>query len=157
MKFKFKSSWIGLFLIAVMLFSTFAYAIIQSFYPKQTVKLPESNIIDYRLDPNLADVLIQSGATLITFEYNMGCDNCVNQKAALEFFANEYKQTIATVGKTTLFSIYLEEIVDETLDKSKITILSIYGEDKFVGANETEIFKSLCKLMVSPPATCVLT
>jgi len=145
MKLKFKASWIGLFLIATMLFSTFAYAVIQSFYPKQNTQLPESNVIDYRLDANLANALVQYGATIITFEYNAGCNNCVNQKAALEFFANEYKQ-----------QIWLEEILDETLDTSKITILSIYGEDKLADANETVIVNSLCKLMVAPPAACAL-
>lgn len=145
MKFKFKPAWIGLFLIAVMLFSTFAYAVIQSFYPKQNVKLPESNIIDYQLDLGLKDALMQYGATIITFEYNLGCNNCVNQKSALEFFANEYKQ-----------QIWLEKIVDESLDKSKMTISSVYGEDKLDDANETQIVSSLCKLMVTPPVTCAL-
>lgn len=142
---KFKPAWIGLFLIAVMLFSTFAYAVIQSLSPKQNTQLPESNIIDYQLDPNLRNALIQYGATVITFEYNMGCNNCINQKATLEFFANEYKQ-----------QIWLEEIVDESLDVSKITISSVYGEDNVVDANETQLYNSLCKLMVSPPVTCAL-
>jgi len=142
---KLKPAWIGLFLIAVMLFSTFAYAVIQSFYPQQNIELPESNIIDYQLDASLKNALIQYGATVITFEYNLGCGNCVNQKAALEFFASEYKQ-----------QIWLEEIRDESLDKSKITISSIYGEDSLIDANETGIVSTLCKLMVAPPVTCAL-
>lgn len=146
MKLKVRPAWIGLFLIAVMLFSTFAYAVIQSFYPKQNAKLPESNIIDYQLDANLKNALMQYGATVITFEYNLGCDNCVNQKAALEFFANEYKQ-----------QMWLEELVDESLDKSEVTISSIYGEDNLIDSNEAEIIKSLCKLMVAPPVACALT
>ena len=145
MKLKFKTSWIGLFLIAVMLFSTFAYAIIQSFYPKQNTQLPKTNIIDYHLDSNLINALIQYGATVITFEYNMGCNNCPDQKATLESFANEYKQ-----------QIWLEEIVDQSLDTSNITMSSIYGEDKLVDANETGIISTLCQLMVSPPVACAL-
>ena len=145
MKFKIKPAWIGLFLIGVMLFSTFAYAVIQSLYPRQKSELPKSNIIDYQLEPNLKDALVQYGATIITFEYNQGCDNCINQKSALEFFANEYKQ-----------QIFLEEMVNENLDKSTIAVSSIYGDDKLIDANETQIVDSLCKLMVSPPPTCVL-
>ena len=143
---KFKPAWIGLFLIATMLFSTFAYAVIQSFYPNQNAQLPESNVIGYRLDDNLRNALIQYGATVITFEYNLGCNNCVNQKAALESFANEYKQ-----------QIWLEEIVDESLDVSKISAASVYGEESLHDANETGIVGSLCKLMVSPPVACALT
>lgn len=145
MKFKFKSSWIGLFLIAIMLFSTFAYAVIQSFYPRQNTQLPESNIVNYQLDASLKDALIQYGRTIITFEYNLGCNNCVNQKSTLEFFANEYKE-----------QIWLEEVSDESLDVSKITISSIYGEEKLVDANETGIASSMCNLMVSPPVACAL-
>ncbi|MBI1978792.1 MAG: hypothetical protein HYS62_01875 [Candidatus Aenigmarchaeota archaeon] len=142
---KFKSSWIGLFLIAVMLFSTFAYAVIQSLYPKQAPTLPDSNIIDYALEPALKDALVQYGATVITFEYNLGCNNCVNQKATLEFFATDYKE-----------QIWLEEIHDDNLDVSTIRMSSVYGEENLVDANETQIVSSLCGLMVAPPATCAL-
>lgn len=142
---KFKSSWIGLFLIATMLFSTFAYAVIQSLSPSQNTELPESNIIDYQLDPNLRNALIQYGVTVVTFEYNLGCSNCVNQKATLEFLAAEYKQ-----------QIWLEEIQDDSLNQSRITISSIYGEETLVDANDAEIVASLCNLMAAPPTTCVL-
>lgn len=159
MKFKFKPAWIGLFLIAIMLFSTFAYAIIQSFYPRQNVELPKSNIIDYRFDPNLKSALIQYGATIITFDYNLGCENCATQKSILEFFANEYKPSLDK-SEITIEDIYgkiiLEELLDGSLDKSKIIISSTYGEDSLIDANETDIFNSLCKLMVAPPVACAL-
>jgi hypothetical protein len=142
---KLKTSWIGLFLIAVMLFSTFAYAIIQSFNSPEGTTLPETNIINYRLQPALKNALVQYGTTIITFEYNNFCNNCVNQKAMLEFFANEYKQ-----------QIWMEEIEMTNLDVSTITVSSAYGEDKLVDASDAQIASSLCKLMVSPPATCVL-
>lgn len=145
-KLKLKSSWIGLFLIGVMLFSTFAYAVIQSFYPRQRVKLPETNIIDYELDQNLKNALINYGITFITFDYNLGCKNCIDQKTYLESVANEFQQ-----------QIFLEELLNESLIESKIKIESIYGIQELAAANETEVFTALCDLMVSPPATCALT
>lgn len=145
MKLKFKPAWIGLFLIGVMLFSTFAYAVIQSLYPQQNVQLPTSNIINYELDANLKNALIQYGATIIKFDYNLGCNNCINQKSLLESFANEFKQ-----------QIWLQEIVTQSLDESKIDISSFYGEDSLIDANETEIVNSLCNLMVAPPVTCAI-
>ncbi len=146
MKLKVKTSWIGLFLIATMLFSTFAYAIIQSFSsPSQNLQLPETNIINYQLDPNLRAALLQYGVTLMTFDYNLVCEDCVNQKSNLEFLANEYKE-----------QIFLEEIRDDSLSVSKLTVESVYGKDELVGANETQIFHSLCKLMVAPPVSCAL-
>lgn len=145
MKVKIKPAWIGLFLIATMLFSTFAYAVIQSLYPKNTAKLPTSNIVDYALDSGLVNALIQYGQTVITFEYNMVCNNCINQKAGLEFFANEYKN-----------QIWLEELVNESLDASTITISSPYGSERLTDADDTQIFESLCRLMAAPPVSCAL-
>ncbi len=159
MKFKFKTSWIGLFLIAVMLFSTFAYAIIQRFNSGENGQLPKSNIINYQLDDNLKNAFIQYGVTMITFDYNLGCENCVAQKSTLEFFANEYKLNLDN-PKLSIDDVYgkifLEEILDEGLDKSKTKITSAYGEDEMIDANETQIVNSLCKLMVSPPVACAI-
>lgn len=144
MKFRFKPAWVGLFLIAVMLFSTFAYAFLQSFN-KPNQKLPTSNVIAYSLESSLKNTLIQYGATIVTFDYNLGCENCVNQKAALEFYAKEYEK-----------QIFLEELLDNNLDKSKITVESAYGTEELVNANETQIVNTFCKLMVEPPVACAL-
>lgn len=145
MKFKPKASWIGIFLIGTMLFSTFAYAIIQSFSSQQEIKIPDTNIVDSRLDPNFKEALIRYGRTVVTLEYSTGCDNCLNQKGALEVFANQYKE-----------QVWLEELIDENLDSSKITVVSAYGEESLVDANETQIVNSLCNLMIYPPAQCAL-
>lgn len=154
MRFKIKTSWIGLFLIAIMLFSTFAYAVIQSFYPKQKTELPKTNIIDYPLNSNLKNSLIQYGITVVTFSYNINCENCAIEKSILEFYATEHKQVLSNDGP--VFSIYLEELMDSTLDRSKISMESVYGKEELIGANETDIFNALCKIMVSPPVTCAL-
>ncbi len=144
MRFKFKPAWIGLFLIGVMLFSTFAYAFLQSFN-KPDQKLPTSNVIAYSLESSLKSALIQYGATIVTFDYNLGCENCVNQKAVLEFYAKEYEK-----------QIFLEELLDNNLDKSKITVESAYGIEELINANEIQIVGTFCKLLVEPPATCAL-
>ncbi|MBI2543116.1 MAG: hypothetical protein HYW24_02945 [Candidatus Aenigmarchaeota archaeon] len=139
-----KSTLIGFILIAIMLLSTFSYAVLQS-VNSPNVELPESNVIEYRLEPDLKDAMIRYGVTFITFDYNLGCQNCIQQKSFLESVANEYKQ-----------QIFLEELKDDSLDVSKITVSSVYGEHELVNANETEILKSLCDFMVSPPVTCAL-
>ncbi len=138
-----KSSLIGLFLIAVMLLSTFAFAVIQSFSPQ--AELPKTNIIDYRLDSQIRQALIQNGATIITFEYSDACFECQNQKFTLESFANEYKT-----------QIFLEEIVDENLNDSRTTIASFYGSQELKASDDERIMATLCSLMVDPPAQCAL-
>jgi len=138
-----KSSLIGLFLIAVMILSTFAYAVLQAFYPR--TELPKSNIIDYRLDSQLKQGLIQNGATIITFEYSVGCFDCENQKFTLESYVKEYQD-----------QIFLEEIIDESLNESRITISSFYGNEELTAPDDYQIVAALCSLMVTPPAQCAL-
>ncbi|MBI2547395.1 MAG: hypothetical protein HYW23_03030 [Candidatus Aenigmarchaeota archaeon] len=145
LKLRIKPAWIGLFLIAVMLLSTFAYAILQSSNTRPNAQLPTSNIVDYRLDSNLKTTLMQYGFTIVTFEYKKDCVDCINQKYTLEAFAKEFNK-----------QIYLEEIVDNSLNKSRVTISSIYGEDSLIDANDTAITSSFCKLMSSPPVACAL-
>ena len=136
---------IGLFLIAIMLFSTFAYAVLQAFYPRNSAKLPDSNIVNYPLDSNLKAALIQNGRTIITFEYNENCSFCADQKAQLESFTNTYKP-----------QIFLEELTTSRIDSSNIIIASAYGDQTIDDGNATRIVSSLCQLMVYPPATCAL-
>ena len=150
---------LGVFLIGTMLFSVFAGPLLQSSNTQSNLDLPKTNIIDYQLDTKVKNAFMQYGVTIITFDYNLGCENCIAQKSTLEFFANEYKPNL-NKPEITIEGIYgkifLEELVDESLDKSKITITSIYGKDELTDANETGIVSSLCNLMVSPPVACAL-
>ena len=149
MKFKFNSKFwaifVGITLATIELVSIFAQPIQQSLYTKPSTDLPKSNIIDYQLDSSLANEFVQQGATIVTFNYNLGCDNCIVLKSTLESYAKQYKQ-----------QVFLEELLNNNLNQSQVTVTSIYGEERLVNANDTGIFSSLCKLMVAPPADCVL-
>lgn len=151
MKLKFKSSpklmviLVGIFLIGTMIFNIFAAPLLQSSFSKQNLEIPKSNIIDYKMNPQVADALLQNGATIITFEYKLGCKNCIQQKYDLEYLANEYKN-----------QIFLEEVVNESLDVSKIHVISAYSEEKLTDANSTGIFAALCNVMISPPPECAV-
>lgn len=138
---KIKSAWIGLLLVGIMLISTFAYAGLQSF--RRTAP-PQSNVIDYELDSGLRNALIQQGATIIKFEYNENCEGCVEQKFYLEQIAEEFKE-----------QVFLEEIVNTSIDIPKIMIASIYGNATYTNATQDDIFNGLCELMTYPPVACV--
>ncbi|MBI2545176.1 MAG: hypothetical protein HYW22_01080 [Candidatus Aenigmarchaeota archaeon] len=145
MKLKFKTSWIGIALIAIMLFSSLAGVVIQSFYfNRNDLELPKSNVIDYKMDPQVENYLLQNGVTVISFEYNMKCINCIQQKNSLEYYTNQYKT-----------QIILQELANESLPVSKITATSLYGQYNVTNANDTGIFAILCNTMVSPPLECV--
>ncbi|MBI5871967.1 hypothetical protein HZB88_02680 [archaeon] len=137
-----KSAIIGIFIIAIMFGSTFAYGILQSV--RSPVEVPKSNIIEYRLDPRLRYAFVNGGATILSFDYNFECENCYEQKNFLESMANEYKE-----------QIFLEEILNETLTKSKLIVESKLGNKTFYNPSENETFDAICDLMLAPPTICV--
>ena len=128
-----------------MLFSTLAGAVIQALSTRQTTNLPKSNIIDYQVDQAINDALLQNGWTVITFNYNLKCLNCITTKSTLEFYANEFKK-----------QILLQELLNDNLNDSKTTIISGLGQETLTNANDTEIFSALCKVMVDQPIDCVI-
>ncbi len=138
-----KSAITGIFIIAVMVGSTFAYGILQSV--RSPVELPKSNIIDYKLGPQLRYAFIQGGATILSFDYNLAaCEDCYQQKGFLESLANEYKE-----------QIFLEEITIENLTQSKLSVESNLGNRTFVSPTQNETFGAICDLLIAPPTICV--
>ena len=151
------TSVIGMLLIGIMLVSTFAFAILQSVNTPKSAKLPETNVVDYQLDFNLKDALVENGATFMTLEYNSMCENCVEQKSFLEQLAKELKEPVLySDGKTVIYPIYLEETVDETVNLPKLSMISKWGNKELTNATQDEIFSALCELLTSPPAVCAV-
>lgn len=147
MKIK-KPALIGLILLGLYIFSTFAFAILQSV--RSGVQLPKTNIIDYQINTQLRAAFIESGATILTFEYNLNCENCYEQKGFLENIANSFKQQLAS----DFYNLYLEEILNETTEQSLLTVQSNLGNKTLISPNQNETFNAICDLMTIPPAIC---
>lgn len=143
-----KTAIIGIFIIAIMFVSTFSYGILQSV--RSTNQLPKSNILNYELTPQLRDAFVYYGATVLRFEYSSNCDNCFDQKGFLENMANTYKETLAT----DFYNIYLEEILNETIEPSQLTIESKLGNRTIIDPTDNITFNALCDLMFAPPTIC---
>ncbi len=144
---KLRSATVGIFLIGMMFFSTFAYVIIQSFSYKTGSSEPlKSNVINYYMEPNLRTAYLQSGATIISLQYSDKCVDCLNMKYDLEYLANTYSQ-----------QIILEEVSNQNVDKPTTTVSSAFGERTVIGSNSTELLSALCSLMVYPPAQCAVS
>lgn len=147
---KVKPVIIALILLGMYIVSTFAYAILQSI--RSPVQLPKTNIVDYRLDSQLKNSFVQGGVTVLTFEYSSSCENCFEQKIFLEALANDFKQQLYT----DIYNIYLEEILNETLESSKLTIESKLGNKTFTNPTENETVDAVCDLMFAPPVICAV-
>ena len=139
---------IGAGLLLMYLTSIFSSAFQGS--SRSNFQLPENNVIDYRLNPQLKALFINYSSTIMTFEYNFNCENCYEQKQFLETMATGFKQELAQ----DFYSIYLEEIFNETLSQSVLTIESYLGSKQIINPTENETFNELCDLMAVPPVIC---
>ena len=146
---KVKPAVIALIMLVVYLLSTIAYVGLQS--RRSTTQLPTTNILNYTLDFQLRNAFIKYGSTILTFEYSSNCDNCFEQKNFLESFSKNYKQNLGT----DFYNIYLEEVLNETINLSKLTIESNVGNRTLVNPTQNETFDAICNLMSSPPVICV--
>lgn len=146
-----KSAWIGVFLIIIMLGSTFAYSIIQGlgFYQPTAnteIELPESNIIDYELTKEQESYAIRLGKTILKFEYETTCVECLDQKTFIESLAND---------RTFSNQVILEEVAKD-VDNSVLTITSFYGRRILTNVTNDEIVDGVCELLTEPPVFCTV-
>lgn len=125
-----------------MVFSTFAFSLLQSFSPvEKPITLPEENIINYELTPEQESILLQNGKTIAKFYYYSGCVECTTQLSFLESIANQFSNQI---------------ILQETLsNRTSLTIIGYYGQENLINATQEEIFDTFCELMINPPVACI--
>lgn len=144
-------AYVGLVLIALMLLSSFAFAVLQSYFyfpqQQQEVTLPNTNIVDYELSPSQEIRLLQDGKTILKFDYSMNCEACLEQKDLLESFST---------NSPFAGQLFLEE-VETTKINTTLIVLSIYGQETLLNITQESVTEVLCRLVVQPPTGCVLT
>ncbi len=137
----------SLFLLILMLGSTFAYSLLQSYgytkFEEKEVELPEKNIIDYELDVEQKNYLIKRGYTILEYKYPLGCNNCNNDMLYMESLVNEFPK-----------QLFLEEIVENNITTSELEILSYYGSSSIENPNQNEIMDGICQYMINAPVRC---
>ena len=133
----------AIFLIFIMLFSTFAFTFLQSVNPpaREEVSLPESNIIDYELTIEQERLALNLGRTISTFYYYNGCLECTNQLSFLEYMAEQFPD-----------QVIVERILTE--GTTSLTITSYNGQKLLTNATQEEMFDVFCELMIKPPIVC---
>jgi hypothetical protein len=143
-----KSLVAGLFMIFLMVGSTLAYAILQSFTPSQPeeegIELPEQNIIDYRLTTEQYHYLLRAGKTIVEFEYSLACDECRDTKTWLEAATNEFSNQM----------LLIELVVSDSDALPIVRIESSYGRIVLSKPTTDEIMNSFCNLLTEPPIRC---
>ncbi len=155
MKMKIKPAYVGLFLIAIMFFSTFAFTILQSFNlgtTNQKTELPKTNIVDYRLTTNQESTLISQGKTIMIYEYDESCQYCQQQKLFLQQMATNSKPITGTDISNQLFLEILPSINEAPI----LTLISYYGQNELTNATSSETFSALCQVLISKPIECAL-
>src|SRR5437016_1112192 len=126
-------AYIGLLLIALMFFSTFAFAALQSFSffgsNQPPVTLPTTNIFDYDLTAAQTVALLNQGQTLLKFTYSSNCQECLQQKNLLENFvtSSEFKG-----------QLYLEELTTPQAS-SALMVSSVYGQETVGNITQAEV------------------
>jgi hypothetical protein len=142
---KIKSSYLGILLIILFLFSSLAFTGFQSFH-HPSIEIPNQNILEQELKAEQKSYLLEKGYTLIEIKYNINCENCLSQRNLLEQIASSpgFKE-----------QIYLQTIQADT-KIPKIKIESIYGTRILENETQEKIINAICELLVNPPLACTL-
>ena len=153
MKMKINKTVIGgLFLIFIMIGSSIAYGILQTFTGTQTaqedeIELPSQNIIDYRLNSEQYRYLLRIGKTIVELEYSLACDECREIKSWLEGAANEFSNQL----------MLIELVVGDSDALPIVRIESSYGRIVLSEPTPDEVMSSFCDLLVDPPRRCAIS
>lgn len=132
----------AMFLIFIMVFSTFAFTLLQSINPPQgEVKLPEGNIVKYELTIEQEKLALNLGKTIAKFYYYNGCLECASQLGFLESAANQFSDQV----------IVEEILTDKT---TSLSITSYYGQRMLTNATQEQMLDAFCELMIKPPIIC---
>jgi len=135
-----EKSVIGLILILLMFFSTFAYAVIQrAFYQKEereTQVLPTERIIT-SISETQRILAISNGFTLIYFNYTSPTSEI---KSYLESLANRHY-------------IYL---IENPSNEDFLKVESRLGSREIKDPNLNQTIDLLCRIMIDRPIDCVM-
>ncbi|MEM5811637.1 MAG: hypothetical protein QW641_02015 [Candidatus Aenigmatarchaeota archaeon] len=127
----------ALIIIIVMLASSFLGAIN---IVQQRIKTPP-NIVEYEFDENIKKLLIQNYRTLITFKYNLDCEECLDTLYFLKDLVNRNTN-----------QLFLQIISNER--NYSIKIESMFGNKELNTPNTTEILKAICDLVYIELTDC---
>lgn len=141
-----------------------------------------SNIINYKLDGQLRDDYLLYGKTIVNFEYNKTCIECIYQKWYLESFAKENSNQIilenvespeagtsnitieskrGVRSRSTLSAIYFVEVKESAGPymisdggRFKRLVELKYENRTFISPSELGLRDELCSLMVFSSPSC---
>jgi hypothetical protein len=145
-----KSALIGMFFILLMLGSSVSYVLLSAVSTPQNTgdetELPSTNIINYELNSEQEQLLLQSGMVLAKFSYSTGCSVCQQQKSYIESFAKQHST-----------QILVEEIAGSVImENSELFVESGKGSYTVTNVTQDRVFDAFCKVMYQPPIDCVL-
>jgi hypothetical protein len=133
-------------LIVLMMGSTIGMFASVFMKPSEEIELPNNRIIKYRLTEVQLKKLIGQPRyqTVIEYEYPSGCLECGTLLNNLEYWTmNSDNQ------------IYLQEIQRDDISSSKLTVISLRGQEIIHNPELGESQDTICELIISSPLFCL--
>ena len=138
-----KRQFISLFMIFLFIGSTIAYGFMSRFRQEETrsMKIPETNIIEYELTEEQETYLIRRGITIVKFYHTEGCIKCL-----------EWKNELENIATKVPGQLVLEEI---NSNENRIEMFSFRGSATLTNPTKEEILKNVCNILWDPPGWCL--
>ncbi len=148
MQGKIKSQYVGLLLIFVMFFSTFAFAIINSVYtptqPQDTPGPSSQKTVQRYLERALTEqektALLQNGVAILEFSHTKNCVQCDEYRTVIRNFYTKYSNVL---------------VLDIAGDKDNVQFT---GKETQSVTNITSdgLLDAYCKVSAIQPKECIL-
>ncbi len=134
---------VAIILVLLMMGSTIGMLLSIFLNPSEEIELP-NRITKYKLtDPQIKE-LINNYHTVIEYEYPSGCLECGTLLNSLEYWTSSSEN-----------QIYLQEIQIDTGSSSKLTIISLRGQETLHNPSQDEARDTICDLLISRSLFCV--
>ncbi|MEM5792382.1 MAG: hypothetical protein QXM68_02595 [Candidatus Aenigmatarchaeota archaeon] len=137
-----KQRVLALIFIFILLGSTVAYGIIALFGPKQQI-IPNERILNYKLNSMQTNLLVQNYFTVIEYNYQPSCIECIQVKNVLE-----------EITQNSENQIYLQEI--ENYTQTSLYVVNIFNETMIYNPTVNQSINVVCDSLIYTPTWCAI-
>ncbi|MEM5878477.1 MAG: hypothetical protein QXF12_06395 [Candidatus Aenigmatarchaeota archaeon] len=137
-----KQRVLALIFIFILVGSTIAYGIIALFGNKQQI-VPNERILNYKLSQFQVDLLVQNYFTVIEYNYQNNCFECVQVKSTLEELTQNSEN-----------QIYLQLI--ENPSQTSLYVVNIMNETMIYSPTVRQSIDTVCDALIYTPTWCAI-
>lgn len=134
---------VAIIFIILMMGSVIAM-IVEIFFKQPPIEPPPQKIIKYRMSETQLKLLLGNYYTIIDYEYPSACVEC-------GIIATEMEKWALSSDN----QIYLQEIQSDTASSSKLTVMSLRGQNTIYEPTQEDARQLICDLIISRPLFCL--